>query len=216
MNSEIDNYFAEGCGRCKYGGTPECKVHSWITEMEQIREIFLDCGLTEQLKWNVPCYTFQNANIALVSAFKDYCAISFFKGSLLTDIDGVLKAPGEYSQATRLIKIVSTQEVEELETTIRALIFEAVDVEKAGLTVEFKKQPEPIPEELQEKLNDDMVFKTAFDGLTPGRQRGYIIYFSQPKQAKTRRSRIEKCTANILNGKGLNDDYLTMKKIGKV
>lgn len=212
MNLKIDNYLAEGCGRCPLGGTPDCKVHRWSDELRQLRMLVLDCGLTEELKWGVPCYTFQHNNIAIVSAFKEYCALSFFKGALLNDTNGILYKPGEHSQAARLIKFTSIHEIVEMEAALRAYVFEAVEVEKAGLKVEFKKDPEPIPDELQLRLEEDPILKTAFGALTPGRQRGYILYFSQPKQSKTRVARIEKCTPKILNGEGLNDKYHSMKK----
>ena len=212
MNPKIDTYLIEGCGRCPLGGTADCKVHSWTEELEKLRKMVLDCGLTEELKWGVPCYTYTGKNIAIVSAFKDYCAISFFKGSLLADNEGILKSPGESSQASRLLKFTSLQAIVEMEAQIKAYIFEAIEVEKAGLKVEFRKNPEPVPDELQQKLNADLFFRTAFESLTPGRQRGYIIYFSQPKQSKTRLARIEKYTSKILNGEGLNDAYKRMTR----
>ncbi len=211
MNPKIDNYLAEGCGRCPLVGTPDCKVHTWTEELKRLRAIVLDCGLSEELKWGVPCYTFQNKNVVLVSALKNYCALSFFKGSLLSDGHGILKKPGENSQATRQVKFVNVQEIDNLEAVLKTYLFEAIEIEKAGLKVEFKKNPEPVPEELQQKLDDDLLFKNAFEALTPGRQRGYILYFSQPKQSKTRVTRIEKYTSNILNGEGLNDKYKQMK-----
>jgi len=205
MNQKIENYLSEGCGRCSLGGTPECKVHKWTEELKKLRAIVLDCGLTEELKWSVPCYTFQQNNILILSAFKNYCAISFFKGALLSDSEGILKAPGENSQAVRLIKYTSFQKIVELEAILKVYIFEAIEVEKSGLKVEFKKNPEPIPHELQQKFEDDLLFKEGFEALTPGRQRGYIIHFSQAKQSKTRIVRIEKYRSKILSGKGLND-----------
>ena len=212
MNPKIDNYLVEGCGRCPLGGTADCKVLRWTKELEILRSIVLECGLTEQLKWGVPCYTFKNKNIALVSAFKDYAALSFFKGSLLSDTMEILTTHGENSQAIRFFKFTNVQQIIEKKAIIKAYIFEAIEVEKQGLKVEFKKNPEPIPEELQQQLKQDLLFKTAFEALTPGRQRGYIIYFSQPKQSKTRVSRIQKCTPKILNGEGLNDKYKSKEK----
>ena len=212
MNPEIDNYLAEGCGRCSLGATPDCKVHNWPKELHLLRKLVLDCGLTEELKWGVPCYTFQGSNVLLVSAFKEYAALSFFKGSLLADEHKLLVAPGKNSQASRLFKFQSVEEIQKIESHIKAYIFEAIEVEKAGLKVEFRKNPEPIPEELQQRLDEDPVFKDAFESLTPGRQRGYILHFSQPKQATTRMSRIEKCLPKILNGEGLHDKYQSRKK----
>ena len=212
MNSKVDKYLMEGCGRCPLGGTPGCKVHKWTTELELLRTIVLGCGLTEELKWGVPCYTFQEKNLLIVSAFKAYCSISFFKGSLLSDAKGILDKPGENTQAARLIKFTNMAQIKEIEADLKTYIYEAIEVEKAGLKVNFKKNPEPIPGELENKFEEDPVLKTAFEALTPGRQRGYILYFSAPKQSKTRESRIEKSIGKILNGEGLNDKYKSLKK----
>jgi uncharacterized protein YdeI (YjbR/CyaY-like superfamily) len=212
INPKIDNYLAKGCGRCPLGGTSDCKVHLWPEEIKILRTILLDCGLTEELKWGVPCYTYEGKNIILVSALREYCAFSFFKGVLLKDSHNILEKPGPNSQSDRVIKFTSVQQIIELEDVLKAYILEAIEVEKAGLKVKFKKNPEPIPVELQQKLDEDPFFKTAFEELTPGRQRGYIIYFSQAKQSKTRVTRIEKCTPKILNGEGLHDKYSSKKK----
>jgi uncharacterized protein YdeI (YjbR/CyaY-like superfamily) len=192
--------------RCKLGGTPECKVNHWQKELKELRRIVLDCGLTEELKWGVPCYTFQLKNILLVSAFKEFCAVSFFKGSLLSDAHRILVKPGENSQATRYAKFTHVQKIIEMESILKAYIDEAIEVEKANSKVKFKRDPGPIPEELRNKFDEIPDLKTAFKALTPGRQRGYILYFSQPKQPKTRKSRIEKYIIKILDGKGLNDN----------
>ncbi|UZR96101.1 YdeI/OmpD-associated family protein [Chondrinema litorale] len=206
MSPKVDSYFAVGCGRCLLGGTPDCKVHNWQEEMEHLRTIILSCALTEEVKWGVPCYTFQSKNVLILSAFKEYCSINFFKGALLKDPKSILQKPGENTQAARLIKFTKVQQVIDLEETIKTYILEAIEIEKAGLTVDFKKKNEiEYPEELQDKLNEDTELKKAFEALTPGRQRGYIIYFSQPTQAKTRVSRIEKCAVKIFEGKGLQD-----------
>ena len=167
--------------------------------------ILLDCQLTEELKWSKPCYTFQKSNIIIIIGLKEYCALVFCKGVLLNDANGILIKPGENTQAGRWIKFTSVREIVEMETILKAYIYEAIEVEKAGLKVNFKKNPEPIPEEFQNKLDEIPALKTAFDALTPGRQRAYILYFSAPKQSKTRESRVEKCMQQILNGKGLND-----------
>lgn len=212
MNKSVDNYFTEGCGRCPLGGTPDCKVHAWTSELEYLRKIVLDCGLTEESKWGAPCYTFQKNNILLLSALKEYCCISYFKGSLLQDKKNLLKKPGPNSQAARLIKFKSIDEIVGIEDDIRAYILESLEVEKAGIKVQFKKNPEPIPKELEAKLEEDPILKTAFEALTPGRRRGYILHFSQPKQSKTRISRIEKCEPMILSGIGLHDKYKSMRK----
>ncbi|WP_417600456.1 YdeI/OmpD-associated family protein [Owenweeksia hongkongensis] len=205
MNTDVDLYFTEGCGRCPLGGTPQCKVRNWPEELQLLRKIALDCGLTEKSKWGVPCYTYKYANVAIVSAFKDYAALSFFKGALLSDENNLLDKPGENSQAARLFKFTKPQQIIEIEDLIKAYIFEAVEVEKAGLKVEFKKDLEPIPEELQNRLDEDPNLQSAFYSLTPGRQRSYILHISQAKQAKTRESRVEKCLPKIFSGKGFNE-----------
>ncbi len=206
MNPKIDTYLAVGCGRCPLGNTPECKVHNWTEELETLREIVLESGLKEELKWGVPCYTFEGNNIAIVSAFKEYCSISFFKGVLLKDANGILSKQGENSQSGRLVKFTDVEQIIEKEAILKDYIAEAIEIEKAGLKVEYKDVSEyEIPEELQNKLDANESFKNAFNALTPGRQKGYILHFSQPKQSKTRESRIEKSMPQIFLGKGLND-----------
>lgn len=212
MNKSVDNYFIEGCGRCPLGGTPDCKVHSWTSELELLRKIVLNCGLTEESKWGVPCYTYQSKYILMVSALKEYCSISFFKGSILNDQKNLLVKPGANSQAVRLFVFKNIEEIIKIEDEIRAYIFESIELEKAGIKIQFRKNHEPIPVEFEAKLEKDPVLKTAFETLTPGRQRGYILYFSQPKQSKTRILRIEKCEHMILSGIGLHDKYKSMKK----
>lgn len=205
MNPKVDIYLEEGCGRCALYQTPQCKVHNWTEELKQLRRIVLDCGLLEEFKWSQPCYTFKNKNTLLVTAFKEYATIAFFKGALLKDPNKILVAPGENSQATRQLRFTTVKDIIEKEAIIKTYIFEAIEVEKAGLKINFKKEPEPMPEELQQKLQELPTLKTAFDALTPGRQRAYILHFSQAKQSKTRVARIEKQTANILKGKGFNE-----------
>ena len=206
MNPRVNIYFTAGCGRCPLGNTPACKVNKWQEELEKLRTIILDCGLDEELKWGVPCYTFQKNNIVLIGAFKEYCALSFFKGALLKDANGVLSKPGQNTQSGRLIRFTGVRGIVELESILKAYIYEAIEVEKAGLKVNFKKTSEfVIPEEFQNKLDKIPALKTAFYALTPGRQRAYILYFSAPKQSKTRESRVERYTRQILSGKGLND-----------
>jgi uncharacterized protein YdeI (YjbR/CyaY-like superfamily) len=168
--------------------------------------IVLDCGLTEELKWGVPCYTFRKSNIVLIHVFKEYCALLFFKGALLKDTNGILIQQTKNVQAARQIRFTNVREIVGMEPVLKAYIHEAIEVEKAGLKVNYKKTSEfKIPEEFQNKLDEIPALKTAFDALTPGRQRGYVLYFSAPKQCKTRESRVEKCMKQILNGKGLND-----------
>lgn len=206
INPKIDIYLAEGCGRCSMIGTPDCKVNNWREEMTLLRRIILDCGLTEELKWSIPCYTFQNSNILLMSAFKEYCALSFFKGALLKDPNSILIQQTENTQSARQIRFTNTQEIVEMEPIIKACVNEAIEVEKAGLKVDFKDTSEyVIPEEFQEILDENPALNAAFEALTPGRQRGYILYFSAPKQSKTRLSRIEKYMQQIHDGKGLHD-----------
>jgi uncharacterized protein YdeI (YjbR/CyaY-like superfamily) len=192
MNPKVDEYLS--------------KANKWQEEMEKLRMIILDCPLNEELKWGKPCYTFQKSNIVIIQGFKEYCALMFFKGALLNDPDKILKKTGENTQAGRQIRFNNVQEIVGMEPILKAYIYEAIEVEKAGLKVNFKKTSEFImPEEFQRKLDEIPALKTAFDALTPGRQRAYILYFSAPKQSKTRESRIEKYMRQILNGKGLND-----------
>jgi uncharacterized protein YdeI (YjbR/CyaY-like superfamily) len=178
-------------------------ARKWQKEMKKLRRISLGCGLTEELKWGHPCYTFQGSNIVIIQGFKEFCALMFCKGALLKDPQRVLKEFGW--QASRRIPFTNVRQIVEMEPILKAYIREAVAAEKAGLKVSFKRKPEPVPEELQRKLNELPALKAAFDALTPGRQRGYILYFSGAKQSKTRESRIEKCMPRILKGKGLND-----------
>ena len=182
------------------------KAGKWQKEFEKLRTIILDCDLIEELKWGQPCYSFEKRNIVLMHGFKEYCALLFFKGALLKDAKGILIQQTENVQAARQIRFTHVREISKLEKTLKAYIYEAVEVEEAGLKVDFKKTKEfIIPGEFQKKLDKNPALKTAFKALTPGRQRGYILYFSAPKQSKTRESRIEKCMKQILQGKGLND-----------
>lgn len=181
------------------------KDKQWPEEMKRLRAILLGSGLTEELKWGKPCYTFQESNVAILQGFKETCAILFPKGALLKDPKNILEKPGESTQSARRIPFTKVGEIVKLEPVLKAYIREAVGVEKSGLKVEFKKNPEPVPEELQSKLAENPALKAAFTALTPGRQRAYILHFSAAKQSQTRTSRIEKCTPQILKGIGLND-----------
>jgi uncharacterized protein YdeI (YjbR/CyaY-like superfamily) len=213
MNPKVDLYLADGCGRCAFYKTPECKVNNWREELETLRSIILDCGLTEDLKWKIPCYTLQNNNIVLLGAFNEYVALSFFKGALLKDTNGILIRQTENVQATRQLRFTDFRQINGMESVIKSYIYEAIDIEKAGLKITLKTTSEfDMPEELQNKLDETETFKTAFYALTQGRQRAYILYFSQPKQSKTRAERVEKLTPQILIGKGLNDDYMAKRK----
>lgn len=205
-NPLIDNYLKDGCGRCPLGGTPECKVNPWRPILTKLRKALLDCGLTEELKWKVPCYTFDAKNIVILSAFKEYCSISFFKGSLLKDTHNILVAPGENSQATRQMRVTTAKEVAEILSILPAYIQEAIDLERADRKVDFSaKNKLAYPEELQKRFDELPKLKEAFEKLTPGRQRGYLLHFTAAKQSTTRESRIDKCVDRILLGKGIMD-----------
>lgn len=193
MNPKVDFYFA--------------RSKKWQKELEQLRAIALDCGLTEELKWGTPCYTFHQSNIVLIHVFKEYCAFLFFKGVLLNDAEGILIQQTKNVQVARQARFTNVKEIIKLKSVLKAYIYEAIEVEKAGLKVKLKKTTEfSVPEEFQKKLDKMSSLKTAFKALTPGRQRAYLLYFSAPKQSKTRESRIEKYKPRILKGKGLNDD----------
>lgn len=182
------------------------KEQNWQEEMEKLRAILLDCRLAETMKWRHPCYTFQEKNIVLIHGFKDYCALLFFKGALLKDAKGILIQQTENVQAARQIRFTDVGEIARLEPTLKAYVQEAIEVEKSGLEVDFKKTAEfAMPEEFQNKLDQNPALEVAFEALTPGRQRAYLLHFSAPKQAKTREARIEKWTPHILEGKGLKD-----------
>jgi uncharacterized protein YdeI (YjbR/CyaY-like superfamily) len=182
------------------------RAEKWRDEFEKLRTIVLGCGLTEELKWGQPCYTFQQKNIVVIHGFKEYCALLFFKGALLKDARRILIQQTENVQAARQVRFTNAREIVKLERILKAYIFEAIEVEKAGLKVKLKKTSDfKVPEEFQSKLDKTPALKAAFYRLTPGRQRAYLFYFSQPKQSKTRESRVEKYTQQILNGRGLND-----------
>ena len=192
MNPEVDKFLS--------------RSKKWQEEFEKLRMIILECGLTEELKWGVPCYTFQNRNIVLIHGFKEYCAILFVKGALLNDAKNILIRQTQNVQAARQIRFTNVREIIKLKSILKTYIYEAIEVEKAGLKVNLKKTSDYlIPEEFQNKLDKIPALKTAFYALTPGRQRAYLFYFSQAKQSKIRESRIEKHLQQILNGKGLND-----------
>lgn len=192
MNPKVDFYFN--------------KNSKWQEEIQQLRTIVVDCGLLEELKWGVPCYTFQKKNIVLIHIFKEYCALLFFKGVLLKDTNAILIQQTKNVQAARQIRFTNVKDIVKMQKILKAYIYEAIEVEKAGLEVTLKKTTEfTITEEFQKKLNEIPELKTAFDALTPGRKRAYLLYFSEPKQSKTRNARVEKCIPQILNRKGLND-----------
>jgi uncharacterized protein YdeI (YjbR/CyaY-like superfamily) len=182
------------------------KEKKWQKEFEELRTIILDCGLTEELKWGQACYIFEKTNIVLMHGFKEYCALLFFKGALLHDAHGILIRQSENVQTARQVRFTNVREIVTLGKILKAYIYEAIEVEKAGLKVELKKTTEfAMPEEFQKKLDKIPALKKAFNALTPGRQRGYLLHFAAPKQSKTREARVEKCIPQILSGKGLND-----------
>ena len=191
-NSQVDGYLK--------------KAKTWQAEMTKLRKILLDCGLNEELKWGKPCYTVQESNVVIIVPFKPACALLFSKGALLKDPKGVLIRPTENTQAARQMRFADVREIAKMELTIKAYVHEAIAVEKAGLEVKYKNISEfAVPEELQAKLDQLPALRKAFEALTPGRQRGYLLYLSGAKQSKTRESRVEKCMPQILKGKGLND-----------
>jgi len=198
MNPKVDEFIRD--------------AKKWREEYEKLREIVLGLGLAEDLKWGFPCYTLQNKNVVLIHGFKEYCALLFFKGALLEDPEGILIIQSENVQASRQIRFTDVREIVEKEPILKAYIHEAIKAEKSGAKVNFKKTAEfAIPEEFQRKLDSTPGLKTAFDALTPGRRRAYVLYFSAPKQSKTRESRIEKCVPRMIEGKGLNE-WTSMKE----
>lgn len=199
MNPKVDFYFD--------------KADKWQKEVERLRTIVLDCPVAEELKWGCPCYTFEGSNIVLIHVFKEYCALLFFKGSLMSDPNGILIQQTKNVQAARQIRFTNLKEIVKLERAVKAYIYEAIEVERAGLKVKLKKAGEfPIPEEFKLRLDKKPALKKAFYALTPGRQRGYLLHFAAPKQSKTREDRIDKCTPMIMQGKGLMDDAKRGKK----
>jgi uncharacterized protein YdeI (YjbR/CyaY-like superfamily) len=192
MNPKVDWYFEKNA--------------NWQKEIEKMRVIALDCGLTEELKWGCPCYQYENNNVVLIHVFKEYCAFLFFKGALLNDPEGILVQQTENVQSARQVRFTNIKDIQKLERTLKAYIYEAIEVERAGLKVKLKKTKEfTMPEEFKNKLDKSPALKKAFESLTPGRQRGYLLYFSSAKQAKTREERVKKYTKEILAGKGLED-----------
>ena len=177
----------------------------WRDEMAMLRRIALESGLEEDLKWNLPCYTYDGSNVAIIQNFKEQCALMFFKGALLKDPDGLLEKPGKNSRVGRRMVFTGVDEIDDMEVALQGFIAQGIEIEKNGRTVEVKKKREPIPDELEKMFDEHSGLREAFESLTPGRQRGYILHFSSAKQSKTRRSRIERCVPKILDGKGLRD-----------
>ena len=192
MNPDVDFFFD--------------KAQQWKKEFEQLRTVLLSCGLDEVLKWGQACYSYEGKNVVLIHGFKEYCALLFFKGALLNDPKGILVQQTENVQAARQIRFTNAKEITKLAATLKAYVYEAIEVEKAGLKVKLKKTTEfPMPDEFKARLNKTKALKTAFEALTPGRQRAYLLHFAQAKQAKTREARIDKYIPQIMKGKGLND-----------
>ena len=192
MNPKVDWFFE--------------KDTKWQKEYKKLRSIILECGLIEELKWGCPCYTFENTNVVLIHGFKEYCAVLFFKGALLNDPNGILVQQTKNVQSARQIRFTNAKEIVKLERTLKAYIYEAIEVERAGLKVKLKKTSDfDVPVEFQNQLDKKAALKKAFDALTPGRQRAYLFYFSQAKQSRTREERVKKYMNQILSGKGLDD-----------
>lgn len=204
MNPKVDKYLIDGCMRCKYGATPACKVNKWRTELETLRKIVLDSGLTEDLKWGIPVYTLNGKNVVNVGAFKEYAFIGFFKGVLLRDAHKMLSQQGNI-QSSRIIRFINVTDIVQSEEVLKQYIKEAIAIEENGKKPDLPKRQEPVPEELLQAFEEDPLFEKAFKALTPGRQRGYILFFSQPQQSETRKRRIEKNMLRIFDGLGLHD-----------
>lgn len=199
MNPQVDEYIN--------------KADKWQAEMQELQSILLECGLTEELKWGVPCYTFRKTNVILIGKFKDYCTISFLKGVLLQDAENLLVSPGENSQSARIIKFTELQGLVDLRRTVTAYVYEAIEIEKAGLKVDLKESKDlTFSDELIEKFAQNSAFQEAFEALTPGRQRAYNMFFVAAKQSKTRETRIEKYIPRIMDGKGINDCVCGLSK----
>lgn len=202
MNPQVDAYLIDGCGRCKLYATPDCKVHFWQRELHFLRSLLQNCGLTEELKWDVPCYTYQGKNVIILAALKGSCTLSFLKGALLKDTHQLLQKPGEATQEGRVIRFTSLEQIEKNIDAIIDYVEQAMQNEAAGLKVVKNNDDVLIPDELKQALKDDKQLKSAFDKLTPGRKRAYYLHIGSAKQSSTRVSRIQKCYDGILRGKG--------------
>lgn len=206
MPKTVDAYLADGCMRCKYGATPQCKVHNWAKELLALRSLALRTGLEEEIKWGMPCYTLKGKTVFIISAFKHFVSINFFKGILLSDVENILVKSGENTHQARQLRFTDIAQIVAAEDTILAYMCEAINIEESGKQIpkpSAKKQE--IPEELNAKFAEYEGFKKAFESLTPGRQRGYLYFFAQAKKSDTRIARIEKCLPDIFAGKGLNE-----------
>ncbi|MBK7698253.1 MAG: YdeI/OmpD-associated family protein [Saprospiraceae bacterium] len=207
LNPKVDLFIADGCGRCDYYATDKCKVRSWQMELQHLRQIMLETGLVEDVKWGVPVYTHQDKKYCYRISSKRLCYIWIFKGVLLIDPKKIVEQQGPSVQSARIIRFTAVDQIINLTDTVKEYVKEAVVIEESGVKVEFKKDLEPIPDELNDMFEDLPALRDAFYALTPGKQRGYIIHFSQPKQSASRISRIEKCIDKIMNGEGFHDAY---------
>jgi len=206
MTTDITEFFSKGCGRCSKFDTPLCKLNKWKNELLLLREIILKCSLSETMKWGMPCYQYKGKNILMIAPFKDNCVISFFKGSLLKKHTNVLSKAGENSEQARVIRFTKLPEVTQIEKEIISLIKEAIEIENKGIKIKPKEITESdFPAEFLAELNASQQLKTAFNNLTPGKKRAYLIYFNSAKQSSTRVARIKKHLDQILSGKGLNE-----------
>lgn len=204
-NTSVDSYLAEGCGRCDRFRMPSCKVHTWAEALAALRDLLRTSALTEEVKWGQPCYTLGGKNVVMIAAFDDSCALSFFKGILLTDPDGLLERPGPNSHAGRLFRFTSVEEVAARRALAAQFVEEAIALERSGARVPTRERSEPMPDELQEALDAHPRVQAAFDALTPGRRRSYVLHVSGAKQSKTRAARAERCIPKILAGKGFHE-----------
>jgi uncharacterized protein YdeI (YjbR/CyaY-like superfamily) len=204
--TSIEEYFTEGCGRCKHHKTPQCKIHLWPVELQVMRELCLESGLNEDLKWSQPVYTLNGKNIVMIAVFKNYCALGFFKGVLMSDPHGLLSFAGENSNSTKMFRIEKTDDLLNSVDVLKEYLKEAIEIEKSGAKIPNKPVAEyDVPEELTAYFETDSEFEKAFKSLTPGRQRGYLMHFNQAKQSKTRIARIEKYRDHIFSGKGFQE-----------
>lgn len=205
-NPQVDDYLMVGCGRCPLVSTPDCKVQAWPHELRELRQILLDTDLTEERKWGNPCYTYNGGNVVILGALKDNVTLGFFKGVLMNDPDGILIPPGPNSHHDRVIRFTNTDDIRNLEPTLKAYIDEAIRIEASGLKVPFvTPQQMDWPDELVAAFEDDPAFEIAFQALTPGRQKGWLLHFSSAKKAETRVSRIQKAMPKIFEGRGMHD-----------
>lgn len=211
INPKVDLYIADGCGRCEYYATDKCKVRDWQDELQHLRQILLESALTEEVKWGVPVYTYKGKNVIIIGALRECVTIGFLKGVLIKDPQKLLEKQGKNVQSARILRFRSVKAIMDMSETIKGFIEEAISIEESGVKVEFKKNPEPVPAELEHRFEELPALADAFYALTPGKQRGYIIFISQPKSTEARHNRIDKCLDKIMNGEGLHDKYKASK-----